>query len=185
MNVSDKSGLHAYLTEIKADVSQVENLLGNATATLLAAFTNIANLGRAQERLAAELAASCAAAEGKGSRRRKQRAEEARAAHDGSSLPWLLAQQTVLTGRIESEVDTIVTTLQSQDLTAQLLTHARGCLVALESTLAPARETRAASVAAGSAHDDRAQRETAEIIVFPRSKPVFQHGMGAGDVELF
>lgn len=193
------SGLDIYLGEIQSDLSQVENLVGDAGALLLTGFTNISSLVRVQQKLAAELAAAREMAESGGSSRPRHYIEDdtdQAAVDQESSFPLVLAQQAVIAEQIEQEVHKIVRSLQFQDLTTQLLAHAKGRLAAFESTLerigaaaakgAPWPGDAAAGEADGNGHPRQTAAKTvAEIILFPRSKPVVQHGMETGDVELF
>lgn len=195
MRVSRGSALNAYLAEIKADLRQVENLLADATATLLAAFTSIAESVGAQKRLATELAAACAAGEGRRASRRRRCTTAAfdRAEADEGTTASMAVKQAALVDQVEQQFDGIVRALQSQDLTAQLLAHADSCLAGVQAMLGlsaeptaprsvPAVESDAARPGDGG---ERICRATAEIIVFPRSKAVYQRGMQTGDIELF
>lgn len=199
MSIFRNSGLGIFLGEIQSDLSQMENLVGDAGALLLAGFTNINSLVRVQQSLAGELAAAREMAEA-GTPLRQQRPigddTDQAAVNQGSSFPLMLAQQAVIADQIEQEVNRIVRSLQFQDLTTQLLAHAKGRLAALESTLeriGEATGTGASWLADGGTgmtygHGhirQAAAKTTAEIIMFPRSKPVVQRGMETGDVELF
>lgn len=199
MRIFRNSGLGIYLGEIQSDLSQVENLVGDAGALLLTGFTNINNLVRVQQKLAGELAAAHEMAEaGRPPRQQHPIADgtDQAAVNQGSSLPLMLAQQAVIADQIELEVNRIVRSLQFQDLTTQLLAHAKGRLAALESTLERIGEATGTGASwpadggtgmtDGHGHAHQAVTRTmAEIIQFPRSKPVVQHGMETGDVELF
>lgn len=198
MSIFRNSGLGIFLGEIQSDLSQMENLVGDAGALLLTGFTNINSLVRVQQSLAGELAAAREMAEA-GTPPRQQHSIADRtdqsAVTQGSSFPLLLAQQAVIADQIEQEVNRIVRSLQFQDLTTQLLAHAKGRLAALESTLERIGEATGTGASwlvdgtgmtYGHEHKQRvAAKTTAEIILFPRSKPVVQHGMETGDVELF
>ncbi len=199
MRIFRNSGLGIYLGEIQSDLSQVENLVGDAGALLLTGFTNIHNLVRVQQKLAGELAAAREMAEaGRPPRQRHPIADvtDQAAVNQDSSFPLVLAQQAVIADQIELEVNRIVRSLQFQDLTTQLLAHAKGRLAALESTLERIGEATGTGASwpadGGTGMNDghghthqAATRMMAEIIQFPRSKPVVQHGMETGDVELF
>lgn len=195
MRISGQTGLKVYLTEIQADLSQVENLLAGAAAMLLTGFTNITSLARAQQGLAVDLVVAAAAAEGKASRRPELDVEDDpgwSGANEARSLQSVLVQQAVITHQIEREVNAIVRSLQFPDLSAQLLHHAKGCLAALESSRGTAWQGAAVSASlsedGGKGAADRTghtRRAAAEIIMFPRSKPVIQQGMDTGDIELF
>lgn len=194
MRVFRNSGLGIYLGEIQSDLSQVENLVGDAGAMLLTSFTNITSLIRVQQKLAAELVVAREA-----SSRPRHRIEDdtdQAAVDQESSLPLVLAQQAVIADQIEQEVNRVVRSLQFQDLTTQLLAHAKGRLAAFESTLERISEAAAAGTpwpgkdgaqAANGNHRSHplTGKTVAEVILFPRSKPVVQHGMETGDVELF
>jgi len=199
MRIFRNPGLGIYLGEIQSDLSQVENLLGDAGALLLTGFTNISNLVRVQQKLAAELAVAHETAGGNGAHRQRCLVEDhtnQAAVNQESSLPLMLAQQSVIADQVEREVNTIVRSLQFQDLTTQLLAHAKGRLAALESALERINEATAtgdswpAGERAGAEHDNGhahqgAAKTAAKIILFPCSKPVVQHGMETGDIELF
>ncbi|MFN7087310.1 MAG: hypothetical protein ACK4N4_11870 [Burkholderiales bacterium] len=184
------SGLDIYLGEIQSDLSQVESLVGDAGEMLLDSFTRIVSLVRVQQKMAAEMAAAKEAAEADASPRQKPafaNRDDQITVDQESSLPMVLAQQAVIADQIEQEVGRIVRSLQFQDLTAQLLAHAKGRLAAFESTLE--RLSAANAHSAPWPDGDQAHKEPekmmAEVILFPRSKPVVQHGMETGDVELF
>ncbi len=194
MRVFRNPGFGIYLGEIQSDLSQVENLVGDAGAMLLAGFTNITSLARVQQRLAGELAAACART-GYGDLQHAVEDDTGQVAADQElSFSLALAQQAAIADRISQEVNRIVRALQFQDLTSQLLAHAKGRLAALESTLErisetagaswPGKEAMEAFVATVGRHPEK-EKAAAEIILFPRSKPVVQQGMATGDAELF
>lgn len=194
------SRLDIYLGEIQSDLSQVETLINDAADLLFASFTNVNILVRVQQKLVAELASARESGGLAGSRPSHRHVEDENdqtAVDQNLSLPLALAQQAVVADQIEQEVNKVVRALQFQDLTAQLLAHAKGRLAALESTLerisdgsvmtAPWRDDEALAAGHGKTRfRPSAARAEAQIIHFPRSKPVVQQqGMETGDVELF
>lgn len=194
------SRLDIYMTEIQSDLSRVETVIANAADLLFAGFTNANLLVRVQQKLVTELATAREAdlLAGSGQLAHGGAAGGDQAAADRNlAIPLVLAQQAVVADQIEQEVGKIVRALQFQDLTTQLLAHAKGRLAALESTLERISDD---TVAAATWRDDEALaaghgktrflpsavRSEAQIIHFPRSRPVVQQqGMETGDVELF
>lgn len=194
------SRLDIYLGEIQADLSRVETLIGNAADLLFASFSNVNVLVRVQQKLAAELASAreSGVSVGAGPTHPYVEDENDQTAVDQYlPFPLALAQQAVVADQIDQEINNIVRALQFQDLTTQLLAHARSRLAALESTLerisdgfamtAPWRDDEAVAAGQGKARlQPPAGRAQAQIIHFPLSKPVVQqHGMETGDIELF
>lgn len=194
------SRLDIYLGEIQADLSQVETLISEAADLLFASFTNVNLLVRVQQKLVAELASareSDVIAGSRSSHRYIDDENDQSCVDQNLAFPLALAQQAVVADQIEQEVNRIVRALQFQDLTTQLLAHAKGRLATLESTLE--RISNSAAMAAPWRGDEvlaagqgktcfqpPAVRVEAQIIHFPRSKPVVQQqGMATGDVELF
>lgn len=192
------SRLDIYMGEIQSDLSQVETLINDAADLLFASFTNVNLLVRVQQKLAAELASARESGGLAGSRPSHRHVEDENdqtAVDQNLSLPLALAQQAVVADQIDQEVNNVVRALQFQDLTTQLLAHAKGRLAALESTLErisdgsviPWRDDEALAAGHGKTRfRPSAVRAEAQIIHFPRSKPVVQQqGMETGDVELF
>ena len=181
MNIIPKTRLEVHFSEIRADLAQLDTVLDDAIAMLFASFTNIAGLVRLEQKLAAQLALAHEA----------QRSRNA--AHDKEAAPLspyvdtpvslLLAQHAVLADQIETQISAAVRSLQFQDLCSQILAHAGNRVSALEIALAGVEADDLSGREPGGRED--AAKATAEVIAFPRTRPVAQHGMHSGEVELF
>ncbi|MGE5522238.1 MAG: hypothetical protein ACM3SS_00875, partial [Rhodospirillaceae bacterium] len=96
----------------------------------------------------------------------------------------LLAQHAVLADQIETQISAAVRSLQFQDMCSQILSHTGNRVSALEIALAGV-EAEDMPQRQSDAREAGGPRSTAEVIEFPRSRPVVQHGMNSGEVELF
>ena len=182
MNIIPKTRLEVHFGEIRADLAQLDTVLDDAIAMLFASFTNIAGLVRIEQKLGAQLALVHEAKNaGLSDAPRSQTVP-----HVDTPLPLLLAQHAVLADQIEAQISAAVRSLQFQDMCSQVLSHASNRLAALELALAGI-ETEDAGDSACKTHgeDGLAVRTSAEVIEFPRSRQVAQHGMQTGEVELF
>lgn len=180
MNIIPKTRLDVHFGEIRADLAQLDTVLDDAIAMLFASFTNIAGLVRIEQKLGAQLALVHEA----------KNAGLSDAPGSGvvpcvdTPLPLLLAQHAVLADQIETQIGAAVRSLQFQDMCSQVLSHASNRLAALELALAGIEPDEAAEGHRTAPGED-APRPSAEVIAFPRSRPVAQHGMQTGEVELF
>lgn len=184
MNIIPKTRLDVHLGEIRSDLAQLDTVLDDAIAMLFASFTNIAGLVRLEQKLAAQLAL---AHEAKRSIVSSPNAEDARLSpYVDTPVSLLLAQHAVLADQIETQISAAVRSLQFQDMCSQILAHTGNRVAALEIALAGVdSEDAAPGQIACLGRDEAAARPTAEVIEFPRSRPVAQHGMQSGEVELF
>ena len=175
MKVFCNSQLDDYFAGIKSELNQVDRLVGDAVGNLVASFKYIGKLTRSQQEISQAIARSAAFG---------------REAGTGEPAGQLLARQTVITGQIEQEVDAAVISRQFGDLVAQLLAHTK---------------FRVDAIGAALQRIDRydAEQESGELAWKPwrihkgismavcaanaasRGKPVVQHGMQIGEVELF
>lgn len=175
MKVFCNSQLDDYFAGIKSELNQVDRLVGDAVGNLVASFKYIGKLTRSQQEISQAIA---------------QLTAFGREAGTGEPAGQLLARQAVITGQIEQEVDAAVISLQLGDLVAQLLAHTR---------------IRVDAIGAALQRIDRydAEQESGELAWKPwrihkgismavcaanaasRGKPVVQHGMQIGEVELF
>ncbi len=185
MNIIPKTRLEVHFGEIRSDLAQLDTVLDDAVAMLFAAFTNVAGLVRLEQKLAAQLAL---AHEAKNSVIALED-DEARqlAPYLDTPVSLLLAQHAVLADQIETQISAAVRSLQFQDMCSQILSHTSNRLAALELAMggAEAPAASAASRLVCESPGEPVARSTAEVIEFPRSRPVAQHGMQPGEVELF
>lgn len=182
MNSIPKTRLDVHLGEIRSDLAQLDTVLDDAVAMLFASFTNIAGLVRLEQKLAAQLALA------------HEEKHAAAAAPDAGGTPLtpcvdtpvslLLAQHAVLADQIETQISAAVRSLQFQDMCSQILSHTGSRVSALEVALAGV-EAEDTPPRQDDAREAGGLRPTAEVIEFPRSRPVVQHGMNSGEVELF
>jgi hypothetical protein len=182
-----KTRLGVHIAEIRADLAQLDTVIDDAIALLFAGFTNIAGLIRLQQKTAAQLALVNESRE-YAARIGAKGAEPPPAAE--LPAPLLLAQHSVIADQIESQINAIVRSLQFQDLSVQVIAHAAKRLAMLELALdgtAVPEESAAPAEPATPDGGEAAKRPagSADVIEFPRSRPLTQHGMAAGDVELF
>lgn len=184
MNIIPKTRLDVHLGEIRSDLAQLDTVLDDAIAMLFASFTNIAGLVRLEQKLAAQLAL---AHEAKRSIVSSPNAEDAQLSpYVDTPVSLLLAQHAVLADQIETQISAAVRSLQFQDMCSQILAHTGNRVAALEIALAGVdSEDAAPGQIACLGRDEAAAKPTAEVIEFPRSRPVAQHGMQSGEVELF
>ena len=181
MNIIPKTRLDVHFGEIRSDLAQLDTVLDDAIAMLFASFTNIAGLVRLEQKLAAQLAL---VHEAKRSILSSPDADSAQLSpYLDTPVSLLLAQHAVLADQIETQISAAVRSLQFQDMCSQILSHTANRVAALEIALAgiDAEEVQSVEVA----EDGVPARATAEVIEFPRSRPVAQHGMHTGEVELF
>lgn len=183
MNIIPKTRLDVHLGEIRSDLAQLDTVLDDAIAMLFASFTNIAGLVRLEQKLAAQLALAHEA---------KRSIATSPDVQDAPLTPYmdtpvslLLAQHAVLADQIETQISAAVRSLQFQDMCSQILAHTGNRVAALEMALAGVDSEDAPGQIACLGRDEAAARPTAEVIEFPRSRPVAQHGMQSGEVELF
>ncbi len=107
-----------------------------------------------------------------------------------ASMSKMVERLAVISGEIENNVNSAVTTLQFQDLATQLLGHTKARVQAMKSAL---REMAAAGTgqanpeqhSADLARYRQAIREHVAGLEDVKSNPVSQEHMGAGDIELF
>jgi hypothetical protein len=181
MNIIPKTRLDVHFGEIRSDLAQLDTVLDDAVAMLFASFTNIAGLVRLEQKLAAQLALAHETRRGVVSLPGPDSAQLSPYVDTPVSL--LLAQHAVLADQIETQISAAVRSLQFQDMCSQILSHTANRVAALELALAGIDAEEVPSGQA--AHDGAPARTTAEVIEFPRSRPVAQHGMHPGEVELF
>lgn len=178
MNTMPKTVLDVHFGEIRSDLAQLDTVLDDAIAMLFASFTNIAGLVRLEQKLAAQLALA--------HETRRTLVLEAEGSqlepHADTPVSLLLAQHAVLADQIETQISAAVRSLQFQDLCSQILSHAGSRVSALELTLAGVDADEAPAPAAGG---DDGGKVSAEVIEFPRTRPVVQQGMQVGEIELF
>ncbi len=145
MRFFEYSRLDIYMAEIQSDLSRVETLIANSADLLFAGFANINLMVRVQQKLGVELASARESG--------PHAADGIDQAAADKNLALALAQQAVVADQVELEFSKIVRALQFQDLTTQLLAHAKGRLAALESTLERISD---GAVMAAPWHDDEA-----------------------------
>lgn len=183
MNIIPKTRLDVHFGEIRSDLAQLDTVLDDAIAMLFAAFTNIAGLVRLEQKLAAQLALAYETRQSLTSSSEPDAASLSPYVDTPVSL--LLAQHSVLADQIETQISAAVRSLQFQDMCSQILNHTANRLAALEVALAGV-EPEEPHAHGGIACLSRGEgKPSAEVIEFPRSRPVAQQGMQTGEVELF
>lgn len=170
MKIFCSSQLDDYFAGIKNEMNQADRLVGDAVGNLVATFTYIGKLTRSQHEISQAIAQAAA---GSGT---------------GEPARQLLERQAVIADQIEQEVDAAVTSLQFGDLVAQLLSHTLTRVEALGTALE--RIDRQDEESGGLAWKPRRIHEGISRAVTAanaasRAKPVVQHGMQTGEVELF
>jgi hypothetical protein len=152
---------------------QVDRLVGDAVGNLVASFKYIGKLTRSQQEISQAIAQSAAIGSG-----------------TGEPAGQLLERQTVIADQIDQELDAAVTSLQFGDLVAQLLSHTMIRVEALGAALQRI-DWQDAEQASGELarkpqriHQGICRAVTAANAA-SRRKPVVQHGMQTGGVELF
>lgn len=183
MNTAPKIRLEAQFGEIRSDLAQLDTVLDDAIAMLFAAFTNVSGLVRLEQKLASQLALA---------HEQKRAVAAATDAETSALLPYcdtpvslLLAQHAVLADQIETQISAVVRSLQFQDMCSQIIAHAGSRIDALEAAVTRNGNAYGAAAATLGAEVESPERVGAEVIEFPRSRPVAQHGMQTGEVELF
>lgn len=171
MKVLCDSHLDDYFTGIKAELNQVDRLVGDAVGDLVASFRYIGKLTRSQQEISRAIAATAAPS-------------------NGESMEQMLNRQAVIADQIEQEVDAAVTSLQFGDLVAQLLGHTTTRVEALGTALQRIDRQDVEQECDQRAWNPRRIHEGIAGAVTAanaasRSKPVVQHGMQKGEVELF
>jgi hypothetical protein len=165
------SQLDDYFAGIKGEMNQVDRLVGDAVGNLVASFKYIGKLTRSQHEISHAIA-------------------QAAAPGSGGQTVQLLERQAVLADQIEQEVDAAVTSLQFGDLVAQLLNHTLSRVEALGTALERIDRQDAEQESGKPAWKPRRIHEGISRAVMAanavsRAKPVVQHGMQRGEVELF
>jgi len=173
MMVFCNSQLDDYFAGIHGELSQADRLVGDAVGDLVASFKYIGKLIRSQQEISRAIAQAAAAGSG-----------------SGEPAGRLLERQTVIAGQIEQEVDAAVTSLQFGDLVAQLLNHTMIRVEALGTALQRIDRQDAEQESGELAWKPRRIHEGISRAVTAanaasRGKPVVQHGMQRGEVELF
>ena len=165
------SHLDDYFAGIHGELSQADRLVGDAVGDLVARFRYIGKLTRSQQEISLAIVGMAAPA-------------------DGGPMRQLLERQTVIAGQIEQEVDAAVISLQFGDLVAQLLAHTKvrvdaiGAALQRIDTLDAGQERGALSCKPQRMHEG-VSRAVLAANAASREKPVVQHGMQTGEVELF
>jgi len=173
MKLFCNSQLDDYFAGIKGEMNQVDRLVGDAVGNLVASFKYIGKLTRSQQEISQAIAQSAAIGSG-----------------TGEPSGQLLERQTVIADQIEQELDAAVTSLQFGDLVAQLLSHTMIRIEALGAALQRIDWQDAEQESAELArkpqriHQGICRAVTAANAA-SRRKPVVQHGMQTGGVELF
>jgi hypothetical protein len=183
MNNIPKTRLDVHFGEIRSDLAQLDTVLDDAIAMLFASFTNVAGLVRLEQKLASQLALA----------HENKRAILSSTDPDCAQLvqyvdtpvSLLLAQHAVLTDQIETQISAAVRSLQFQDMCSQILSHTSNRVAALEMALAGMDTDELPGAAHTAGHEGVAGKASAEVIEFPRTRPVAQHGMHTGEVDLF
>lgn len=173
MKVFCRSQLDDYFSGIKGELSQADRLVGDAVGDLVASFKYMGKLTRSQQEISQAIAQSVAIGYGA-----------------GEPVGHLQERQTVIAGQIEQEVDAAVTSLQFGDLVAQLLSHTMIRVEALGAALQRIDRQDAEQESGELAWQPRRIHEGISRAVTAanaasRGKPVVQHGMQTGEVELF
>ena len=163
--------LEDYFSSIKSELTQVDRLAADAAGELVASFKYISQLTRSQQDISLAIAAAAAAA-------------------GGEPVGLLLERQAVIADQIEHEVEAAVRSLQFGDLVAQLLNHtmirvdAIGAALQRVDLVDAGQDGGEASCEAGQFH-----RGVSRAVMLAngasRRKPVVQHGMQTGEIELF
>lgn len=109
-----------------------------------------------------------------------------------TSMSKMVEELAVISGEIERNVNSAVTTLQFQDLATQLLEHTKARVRAMESALQEMAEdptqgehASARQHAASLARCRQGIRQHVVALGTVKSNPVSQEHMGTGDIELF
>jgi hypothetical protein len=173
MKVFCRSQLDDYFAGIKGELNQVDRLVGDAAGNLVASFKYIGKLTRSQQEISEAIAQSAAIGCG-----------------TGEPAGPLLERQAVIADQIEQEADAAVTSLQFGDLVAQLLSHTMIRVEALGEALERIDRQDVDQESDELARKPRRIHEGISGAVTAanaasRRKPVVQHGMQTGEVELF
>lgn len=171
MEVFCNPQLDDYFSSIKSELSQVDRLAADAAAELVASFKNISKLTRFQQDISLAITAAVA--------------------REGGDPPGqFLERQAAVAEQIEQEVEAAVRTLQFGDLVAQLLNHtmirvdAIGAALQRVDLLDAGKDGVEPSCEAGQFHAG-VSRAVMLANAASRRKPVVQHGMQTGEIELF
>jgi hypothetical protein len=165
------SHLDQQFAGIHGELSQADRLVGDAVGDLVASFRHISALTRSQQEVSLAIVGMAAPAE-------------------GGPMGPLLERQTLIAGQIEQELDAAVISLQFGDLVAQLLAHTKvrvdaiGTALQRIDTLDAGQDGGVLSRKSRWMHD-RVSRAVLAANAAGRGKPVVQHGMQTGEVELF
>lgn len=175
MKLFCNSQLDDYFAGIHGELSQANKLVSDAVGDLVASFKYIGKLTRSQQEISRAIAQSAAIGSGAGT---------------GELAGQLLERQTEIADQIEQEADAAVTSLQFGDLVAQLLSHSMIRVEALGTALARIDRQDAEQESGELAWKPRRIHEGISRAVTAanassRGKPVVQHGMQTGEVELF
>ncbi|MDH5479424.1 MAG: hypothetical protein OEX11_01505 [Nitrosomonas sp.] len=157
-----------YFKTIKEDLSQVDRLVSDAINNLVISFKFINELTKSHHEMVTAI--------------------EKLAAPEGSKpILALLKKQMVVADKIESELDTAVTSLQFGDLVTQLIGHSARQMETLQSVLQ--RVDRKLDLKAQKKSVDEINAKITHAITVANSgtkkKPVVQQNMQMGDIELF
>ena len=169
LKVFCSSQLDEYFAGIKSELNQADRLVGDAVGNLVASFKYISKLTRSDQEIARAIGRTATHAD-------KELAEQ------------LLHQQTLIADQIDQELDAAATSLQFGDLVAQLLSHTTIRVEALGAALQ--RIDRQDEESGEPAWKPRRIHEGISMAVTvanaaSRAKPVVQHGMQRGEIELF
>jgi hypothetical protein len=171
MRVFCNSQLDDYFAGIKGELNQVDRLVGDAVGNLVSSFKYISKLTRSQQETSLAIVGAAALA-------------------NSGPAGQLLDRQSAIAGQIEQEVDAAVASLQFGDLAAQLLGHTMIRVEALGTALQridrqdAGQESREITSRPQRIHEGLSRAVTAANAT-TRRKPVVQHGMQTGEVELF
>ena len=165
------SQLDEYFAGIKSELSQADRLVGDAAGNLVTGFRYISKLTRLHQDIARAIADTTASA-------------------TGEPIGQMLVRQAVVADQIEQEVSAVATSLQFGDLVAQLLNHTMARVEALGMALDRIEQLDAGQRSGELGYKPQRIHEGIAGAIraanaASRSKPVVQHGMQKGEVELF
>ncbi|TCV83300.1 hypothetical protein [Sulfurirhabdus autotrophica] len=173
---------NAQFNEAKHELTQLRVLLEDAIHKLLTSFTAIENQTRQQHAIYLKLTENIS--------HEKLIETESSANNDA-----LVAQIGTLSEQTGQNVRTTITSLQFQDLAAQIIAHVSNRLDSLESimknisnvhmTLNQHDSDNLSNLIQNLNHFKKAINEASELISKAKYNPVSQTHMGAGDIDLF
>ncbi len=155
-----------YFMKIQGELNQIDQLVSNAVTNLVINFEYISNLTKLHHDLFTAI-------------------EKLTATESNISMHELFEKQLGIAEKIERELEMAVTSLQFGDLVTQLLTHTSHQVETLNSEL-----HRYCSITYKNSEESMSTYEGINKAISTAStkrlkKPVTQHGIQIGDVELF